>query len=98
MSGTIAGGLQTVRTIKEVYGEDYYVRLGQLGGAAGHTGGFYANRQLASAAGRIGGMTSTRSKHRRRLSAQRKKRIAEAYKHLEMVQKQWCREREMNEE
>jgi hypothetical protein len=35
-----------------------------MGGRAGHTGGFYANRDLARAAGRKGGLKSRRGPSR----------------------------------
>lgn len=66
MSGTKAGGLKASKTIKEKYGEDFYIKNGQKGGRNGHTGGFAANRELAREAGRIGGLKSKR----RRLCSQ----------------------------
>lgn len=93
MAATREGGLKTARTIKRRYGTDYYVRIGAIGGKLGRTGGFYGNRQLATAAGRIGGMSGSRNKNFT-ISQRRKRQIAEAYKHLLAVQKQWQRERE----
>lgn len=40
MSGTKAGGLKAAKTNKERYGDDWYNRIGSLGGRNGHTGGF----------------------------------------------------------
>lgn len=60
MSGTVAGGRKTARTNKKLYGKDYYRTIGAMGGKNGHTGGFYANRELASIAGRKGGTISRR--------------------------------------
>lgn len=62
MGGTASGGAKAAETNKKRYGSDFYVKLGSLGGKAGHTGGFYANRELASRAGRIGGLKSRRGK------------------------------------
>jgi general stress protein YciG len=55
MSGTKAGGQAAAATNKKKYGKDFYARIGSKGGSLGHTGGFYANRELASKAGAIGG-------------------------------------------
>jgi uncharacterized protein len=41
---------------------DFYRKIGAMGGKKGTTGGFAANRELASRAGRIGGMVSRRTK------------------------------------
>lgn len=48
--------------VKKANGEDFYKRIGALGGKNGHTGGFYADRELASRAGRKGGAISRRGK------------------------------------
>jgi general stress protein YciG len=44
------------------YGPDYYRKIGSKGGKNGTTGGFYANRELASRVGAIGGKVSRRRK------------------------------------
>jgi general stress protein YciG len=62
MSGTPAGGAKAAATNKSKYGKDFYARIGQMGGKLGRTGGFYANRELARAAGAKGGRISRRSK------------------------------------
>ena len=60
MAGTVAGGLKASQTNKTIHGSDFYQRIGQLGGQRGHTGGFYANRELARTAGALGGKISKR--------------------------------------
>ncbi len=45
-------------TIRKKYGEDYYQRIGRMGGKVSTTGGFYADRKLASEAGKKGGAIS----------------------------------------
>ena len=60
MAGTKEGALKALATNRKLYGEDFYKRIGRLGGNKGTTGGFYANRELASIAGRIGGLKSSR--------------------------------------
>ena len=62
MSGTKSGGLQTVKTNIKRYGKDYYSRIGRKGGMNGHTGGFFADRELARRAGAKGGAISKRGK------------------------------------
>lgn len=37
---------------------DFYKKIGKIGGKRGHTGGFYANRELARIAGKKGGAAS----------------------------------------
>lgn len=63
MGGTAEGGQLAAATNKRKYGRDFYAKIGALGGKNGHTGGFYANRKLASEAGKKGGQVSKR-KHR----------------------------------
>lgn len=62
MAGSTLGGLKAAAKNKQLYGEDFYQRIGRIGGKRGHTGGFYANRELASRAGAIGGRKSRRTK------------------------------------
>lgn len=62
MSGTIDGGRAAAETNKRRYGEDFYSRIGTVGGKKGTTGGFWANRELAREAGRKGGLISKRRK------------------------------------
>lgn len=60
MAGTKAGGQKAAATNKAKYGKDFYARIGKTGGKLGHTGGFFANRELAREAGRRGGRVSRR--------------------------------------
>ncbi|MDL2342348.1 MAG: hypothetical protein QFB87_04705 [Patescibacteria group bacterium] len=60
MAGTKIGGLKAAAKNKAKYGEGFYQRIGGRGGAASTTGGFYANRELARAAGAKGGSISRR--------------------------------------
>jgi general stress protein YciG len=62
MAGTKAGGQAAAATNKQKYGSDFYAKIGAKGGKLGHTGGFYANRDLARSAGSKGGKISRRSK------------------------------------
>lgn len=52
------------QTMKQLYGEDYFARIGKIGGStkgnASHLKGFGTNRKLASEVGRIGGRKSRR--------------------------------------
>lgn len=65
MAGTKAGGRKAAATNKAKYGKDFYARIGQMGGQLGHTGGFYANRDLARSAGQKGGRISRRGAAKR---------------------------------
>ena len=60
MSGTKEGGKKAAKTNIERYGIDFYKIRGKKGGQNGHTGGFYANPELARIAGAIGGLKSSR--------------------------------------
>jgi len=62
MAGTKDGGKAAASTNKTKYGADFYARIGAMGGKKGRTGGFYANRDLARAAGAKGGRISRRTK------------------------------------
>ena len=62
MSGTKAGSIKAVQTIKENHGSDFYVKIGSLGGKVCVPKGFAMNPKLASAAGRKGGKISRRTK------------------------------------
>ena len=62
MAGTKAGGKAAASTNKTKYGADFYAKIGALGGKKGHTGGFFANRDLARLAGAKGGRISRRTK------------------------------------
>ena len=62
MAGTKKGGKSAAETNKAKYGPDFYARIGAMGGKKGHTGGFYANRELARIAGARGGRISRRTK------------------------------------
>jgi general stress protein YciG len=60
MPGTKKGGAKAAATNRAKYGNDFYARIGQMGGKLGRTGGFYANRDLARQAGAKGGRISRR--------------------------------------
>jgi len=62
MAGTPMGGKKAATTNKVRYGNDFYARIGAMGGRKSCTGGFAANRDLARRAGRIGGIKSRRRK------------------------------------
>ena len=62
MAGTKDGGQKAAATNKTKCGKDFYARIGAMGGKMGHTGGFYANRDLARKAGAKGGRISRRGK------------------------------------
>ena len=62
MAGTKLGGKAAAATNKSKYGADFYAKIGAVGGKKGHTGGFFANRELARLAGAKGGRISRRTK------------------------------------
>lgn len=62
MAGTKAGAIKARDTNYEKHGKDFYKKIGSKGGKKGHTGGFFANRELARKAGKKGGKISKRGK------------------------------------
>ena len=62
MSGNKTGGKKAAASNKKYHGEDFYKKIGALGGKKGKTGGFYANAELARIAGKKGGQISRRGK------------------------------------
>lgn len=58
------GGLKAAETAKKLYGEDYYSRIGKIGGAKQRpeTRTFVTNPELARRAGKLGGLKSRRGK------------------------------------
>lgn len=62
MAGTVEGGLKARETVLRTHGEDFYKRIGAIGGRNGNTGGFAANPELARLAGAKGGAISRRGK------------------------------------
>lgn len=64
MAGTKAGGLKAAQKNKELYGKDFYARIGSDGGKNGTTGGFWhakyvlGDNSKAVEAGRKGGSKS----------------------------------------
>lgn len=62
MAGTTRGGRRAAATNKQLYGQDFFKRIGRLGGLISRGGGFAANPALAAEAGAKGGRASRRRK------------------------------------
>lgn len=73
MAGTKEGGARAAATNKTKYGEDFYIRIGAIGGKASGSGGFASPllcdceykedlHKKASCAGALGGKISRRGK------------------------------------
>lgn len=65
MAGTVNGGNQAAKTNKDIYGEDFYKRIGAIGGSRSRNGGFAQGkegRERARLYGGIGGAMSRRNK------------------------------------
>jgi len=64
MSGTKSGADLATKTIKSLYGKDFFKRIGALGGStktnATHLRGFGSDHELAREVGKIGGTISKR--------------------------------------
>lgn len=77
MPGTKIGGMKAAKTNKELYGNDYYKRIGKDGGRNGHSGGFASDkvgadgltgRERAKLAGAVGGKKSKRGPSKKETS------------------------------
>lgn len=75
MPGTKEGGAKAAQKNKERYGEDFYRRIGTIGGKNGKTGGFASTAvgadgmtgpERASVVGRIGGQAPSPRIRRRK--------------------------------
>lgn len=87
MAGTIEGGRAAAATNKSKYGGEFYHVIGAKGGRKGRTGGFYANRDLASHYGKLGGSISRRGQKLTPAQRARKRREFErTYEHLSRIQ------------
>lgn len=62
MSGTTAGGKKAAKRNIELYGADYYSRMGKIGGKKGTGHAFAHGKVSPSEAGKIGGQVSKRGK------------------------------------
>lgn len=69
MSGTVEGGRKAYKANIARHGQDFYAKIGQMGGRRGHSGGFASDkvgpdgltgRQRARVAGSKGGKISRR--------------------------------------
>lgn len=63
MAGTVEGAAKAAARNKERYGEDFYKKIGAIGGKKSSTGGFAAGeegRKRAAYYGAIGGRKSRR--------------------------------------
>ena len=60
MTGTRIGALKAKKKMMERFGEDWYSKIGKLGGQAMVPKGFALNPQLAAEAGKKGGTISRR--------------------------------------
>lgn len=74
MTGTKAGGLKAKATNMKLHGEDFYKRIGAIGGRNGHNGGFASEKvgkdgltgsERARLAGALGGKVSKRGPAKR---------------------------------
>lgn len=69
MPGNKLGGQKAAKTNRERHGVDFYHRIGRSGGQKSRGGGFAANRDLARAAGALGGRRSRRGKAKKKVNA-----------------------------
>lgn len=61
MAGTKAGAKKAAATNRLRYGDDFYSRIGKIGGQNGHTGGFKSKtHEFCAECGRKGGLISRR--------------------------------------
>ncbi len=60
MAGTVAGGKKAAQKNKELYGKEFYARIGAIGGKKTGLKGFALDRERARRAGQLGGRISRR--------------------------------------
>jgi general stress protein YciG len=60
MGGTVEGGRKAAATTKALHGDDFYKRIGAVGGSKQGPKGFALNRERARLAGAKGGRISRR--------------------------------------
>lgn len=77
MSGSYEQGKKAENTNKKLYGADFYKTIGRAGGLKSRGGGFAKNPELASKAGRIGGMMNRRVNGKRITKEEAREIIAE---------------------
>lgn len=61
MPGNRQTGLKAAKTNKKLYGNDFYRKIGVMGGKKSRGGGFAYDPKLASEAGKKGGRASRRT-------------------------------------
>lgn len=69
MAGTKIGGIKAAQSNRERHGNDFYGRIGSLGGKKSRGGGFAANPELARIAGARGGRRSKRGPAKKKVEA-----------------------------
>lgn len=62
MAGTVTGGKKAAARNKELYGKEFYARIGAIGGKKTGKKGFALDRERARLAGQKGGRISRRGK------------------------------------
>ncbi len=87
MTGTKAGGLKAAATAKARHGEDFYQRIGKIGGHNSTRGGFASykvgkdgltGRERARLAGAVGGLISRRRPAQKNLEEEIEKVASES--------------------
>ena len=68
MSGTIKGGQKAAKKNKELYGDNFYAKIGAMGGKKTGLKGFALDRERARRAGQVGGRISRRGKSTKTIS------------------------------
>lgn len=96
MGGTRLGGVAAAATNKEKYGEDFFQKLGALGGARSRGGGFgqgQIGRERARLVGSLGGRIGRRNgvlsaDERAKIKAEWLKKYDKNLAHLQKIQEQ----------
>lgn len=92
MAGNQLGGKRAAVTNKHLHGEDFFRRIGAIGGRNGTTGGFHANPELARICGALGGSISKRGGHK--MPELERLKVRKAYEELMKIHRKAQRERE----
>jgi general stress protein YciG len=70
LSNKTLGGIESAKKIKATYGEDYFAKMGSIGGKISRGGGFTGDNSRAKENGRLGGLKRAENYRLKKLKEQ----------------------------